>query len=178
MSARQRCVCVCSFTFVPCAGLIQWHELLHHRQRHQLRIGVLRAESDRRAPRRALRRYSQQVTGRDVQCGREGVQIGVHESLRVRRWVRNADLGHPSRINRSRHARPPSPWNRSSSPHPRRQAKCAETVDCARAALCDQVHDPRFTQREPAHDRQPRRITQRPKQRGRRRGHNDSYTAA
>jgi hypothetical protein len=35
MSARQRCVCVRSFTFVPCAGLIQWHELPHVDQREE-----------------------------------------------------------------------------------------------------------------------------------------------
>jgi hypothetical protein len=55
-------------------------------------------ESDRRAPRRVLRRHLQQVIDLDIECGCEGVQIGVHEGLRVRRWVRNADLGHPSRV--------------------------------------------------------------------------------
>lgn len=37
------------------------------------------------------------VVGPDIQCDREGIQIGVHKGLRVRRWVRNTDLGHLSR---------------------------------------------------------------------------------
>jgi len=30
-----------------------------------------------------------------VGTGHEGVQISVHEGLQARRWVSNADLGHP-----------------------------------------------------------------------------------
>ncbi len=63
-----------------------------------------RGDPHRRAPRHLLRAGLQQVIGPDIECGREGVQVGVHEGLRVRRWVSNADLGYLSHLTRSRHA--------------------------------------------------------------------------
>jgi hypothetical protein len=41
----------------------------------------------------ALRPASPQVIGAGIKCGGEGVQVGVHESLRVRRGVSNVEPG-------------------------------------------------------------------------------------
>jgi hypothetical protein len=66
---------------------------LHHRQGDQFGVGDLRADPGRRPPRRPFWCGLQQVIGTGVECGGEGVQVGVHEGLEARRWVSNADLG-------------------------------------------------------------------------------------
>jgi hypothetical protein len=66
---------------------------LHHRQGDQLGVRDLRADPDCRPPRRSFWRGLQQVISTDVEFGGEGVQVGVHENLRVRRWVATPILG-------------------------------------------------------------------------------------
>src|ERR1019366_5068932 len=56
---------------------------LHDRRGDQLSVAQSRAGAYLRAVRRELRRFLQQVVGRHVQCGSEGVQVGVHGGLRV-----------------------------------------------------------------------------------------------
>jgi hypothetical protein len=62
------------------------------------------------AARRMLRRFFQEVIGLHIQCGSKGVQIGIHDGLRVRRLGSNADPGHPSARTRAHHAEQ-RPWN-------------------------------------------------------------------
>ena len=54
---------------------------------------------------------------------------------------------------------------KSTSRQSRRQARCLDTVDCARPSSAGQVDHPRLALGEPRHDRQPRGIAQRPEQR-------------
>ena len=56
---------------------------LQHGQREDLRVTDPRSDTDGRTHRHSLRRGLQQVVGPGIQCGREGVQVGVHEGLRV-----------------------------------------------------------------------------------------------
>src|SRR5450755_2328455 len=60
---------------------------LHDRQGDQLSVAQLHPDAHPGPVRRELRRFLQQVIGPDIQCGGKGVQVGVHEGLRVRRWV-------------------------------------------------------------------------------------------
>ncbi len=55
---------------------------LHHCQGHHLGVRDPRSDPDSRAPRHLSRLDLQQIIGPDVECGREGVQVGVHEGLR------------------------------------------------------------------------------------------------
>jgi hypothetical protein len=68
---------------------------LQHRQGDKLGVANPRLDTYRRTPRRTLRRSLQQIIRPGVECGGEGVQVGVHEGLQVRRWISNVDLGHP-----------------------------------------------------------------------------------
>src|ERR1017187_7380588 len=92
---------------------------LQDRQGDQLSIAQFQAGADLGPPRPELRRFLQHVVRPDVQCGSEGVQVGVHEGLRVRRWVSNADPGH---LLCSPRCDTPcqTPWNWSSSAARRR----------------------------------------------------------
>jgi hypothetical protein len=53
---------------------------LHHRQGEQLGVGQLGSDPDRRPPRAQLGGVLQGIIDGDVQCGREGVQVGVHRA--------------------------------------------------------------------------------------------------
>jgi len=83
---------------------------LQHRQGDQLGIADPRLNPHQRTPRRTLRRGFQQIICPGVQCGGEGVQVGVHEGLQVRRWISNVDLGHPPPRTRPDTPRQ-IPWN-------------------------------------------------------------------
>ena len=61
---------------------------LHHREGDQFGVGDPREYPDRRPPWRPFRAGFQQVIGMDLECGGEGVQIGVHNGLPARRWGR------------------------------------------------------------------------------------------
>jgi hypothetical protein len=63
------------------------------RARHQ----KLRAQTDLGSESGQLRAHLQLVVDRDLQWGREGVQVGVHEACMVDRWRGNADHGRSSR---------------------------------------------------------------------------------
>lgn len=82
-----------------------------------VRIRNPRGDPDRRAPRRALRRHPQQVIGRDVQCRREGVQIGVHEGPGSTFGCETPILD-ALRVLDGHDTPDPTPWNRSSSSTP------------------------------------------------------------
>ena len=58
---------------------------LEHRQGNCLGVAELGADADRRSPRRPSWLHLQPVIDSDVQCGREGVCVGVHVGLRARR---------------------------------------------------------------------------------------------
>jgi hypothetical protein len=55
---------------------------LQHGQRPHLGLADPRGDTNGGTPRNLLRKTLQQVIGTDIQCGREGVQVGVHENLR------------------------------------------------------------------------------------------------
>ena len=61
---------------------------LHHREGDQFGVGDPREYPDRRPPWRPFRAGFQQVIGMDVECGGEGVEVGVHNGVPARRWGR------------------------------------------------------------------------------------------
>ena len=67
---------------------------LQHRQGDQLGVGQLRLDPDLRPPRRQFGSSFNVSSTRDVQCSREGVQVGVHETSKVD-GISNADRGRP-----------------------------------------------------------------------------------
>jgi hypothetical protein len=77
-----------------CAGITQPAGLtgepeqsLHHAQRHQLGVGEPGCDPDPWPPRQTRRFALQQIIHTHLKCGREGVQIGVHDEPPARRWV-------------------------------------------------------------------------------------------
>jgi hypothetical protein len=56
---------------------------LHDRQGEQLGVGQLGGDPDGRPPRTQLGGVLQGVVDGDVQCGGEGVQVGVHRASRL-----------------------------------------------------------------------------------------------
>ena len=56
---------------------------LHDRQGEQLGVGQLRRNPDGRPPQAQLGGMLQGIVDGDVQCGREGVQVGVHRASRL-----------------------------------------------------------------------------------------------
>ena len=78
---------------------------LHHREGDQFRIAQQRADTHLGPPGRELRRFLQHVVGLHLKCGSEGVQVGVHEGLQVRRRIATPILGtlhrKPGRTRRS-----------------------------------------------------------------------------
>jgi hypothetical protein len=56
---------------------------LQDRQGEQFGVGQLRGGPDRRPPRAQLGGVPQGVVDLDVQCGGEGVQVGVHRASRL-----------------------------------------------------------------------------------------------
>jgi adenine-specific DNA-methyltransferase len=81
---------------------------LHDRQGEQLGVGQLGGDPDGRPPRAQLGGVLQGIVDGDVQCGREGVQVGVHRASRL-------DVGLATPIMDTL-ATSPHPWNRSSRP--------------------------------------------------------------
>jgi hypothetical protein len=69
----------------PTSLVSEPQQRLHHRQRQQLGVGQLWGDADLRSPRAQVRTFLQRVIDPRVQCGREGVQIGVHQILQGRR---------------------------------------------------------------------------------------------
>jgi hypothetical protein len=63
------------------AGVAQ--QSLHHRQREQFGIADLGGDADPRTGLEPLRVSSEQIIGGHIECGSEGVQIGVHRSSRI-----------------------------------------------------------------------------------------------
>jgi hypothetical protein len=56
---------------------------LQDRQGEQLGIGQLGGDPHSRPPRAQLRRCLQGIVDGDLQCGHEGVQVGVHRASRL-----------------------------------------------------------------------------------------------
>jgi hypothetical protein len=56
---------------------------LQDRKGEQLGVGQLRDDPNRWPPRAQLRRCLQGIVDLDVQCGHEGVQVGVHRASRL-----------------------------------------------------------------------------------------------
>jgi hypothetical protein len=54
---------------------------LQHYQSDQFGVFEARRDPDLRTPRPMLRIVDQEIIGGDVQCGSEGVQVGVHFGL-------------------------------------------------------------------------------------------------
>ena len=76
----------------PASLVGEAQQRLHHRQRQQLGIGQLRGNADLgRHGARSGRSFS--VSWIPRQCGREGVQIGVHRRPPRSTWGSNADHG-------------------------------------------------------------------------------------
>ncbi len=71
-------------------------ERLDDRERQQLGVRQLRAQADLGPRSSQLRAYLQFVVDLDIQCGREGVEVGVHEASRVDRWDSTRRLWTPS----------------------------------------------------------------------------------
>ena len=100
---------------VPLAGVAQ--QGLHDRQGDDLGIRDPRGDPYRWPHGHHLGMGPQQVIDRDVQCGGEGLQIGVHQSCL--HWLGNRVLSAP--ILRGPHPYHPAPtphhtpWNQSSS---------------------------------------------------------------
>jgi hypothetical protein len=82
------------------AGLrTEAEQSLQHRQADQLGVGQLGRDPDRRPPGGQGRGALQQLVDRDVQCGGEGVQVGVHRAskgstlgLQRRSWTPSSTL--------------------------------------------------------------------------------------
>ena len=56
-------------------------QCLQHHQGDQFGVVETRGDPDLRTPRPVLRIVDQEIIGGDVQCGNEGVQVGVHFGL-------------------------------------------------------------------------------------------------
>jgi len=54
---------------------------LHHRQRDDLGVADLRRDPDLGPVGNPLRMALQQIVGTGIECGRKGVQVGVHANL-------------------------------------------------------------------------------------------------
>src|SRR5664279_3338955 len=89
---------------------------LRHSQCHQFGIADPGRDAHRGPPRHTVGVGLQKVIDLHVECGHEGVQIGVHAGLLLDDWVSNVDPGHPRpHVTSSTPVTPVTAWNQSSS---------------------------------------------------------------